>query len=74
MYHLTRNFALWLEVRGLASVGPVMVLAEGNGGLAFAYKFDFDRSSEPPPPETMGGWERPPEEREAPPADAPSSE
>jgi hypothetical protein len=73
-YHLTRNFALWLEVRGLASVGPVMVLAEGNGGLAFAYKFDLEKSSEPPPPETMGGWERPPEEREAPPADAPSSE
>jgi hypothetical protein len=74
MYHLSRSFALWLEVRGLASVGPVMVLAEGNGGLAFAYKFDLEKSSEPPPPETMGGWERPPEEREAPPADAPSSE
>jgi hypothetical protein len=74
MYHLSRNLALWLEVRGLVSVSPLMVLAEGNGGLAFAYKFDFDRSSEPPPPETLGGWERPPEEREAPPADAPSSE
>ncbi|MGB8296100.1 MAG: hypothetical protein WCG85_11800 [Polyangia bacterium] len=74
MYHLSRDFALWLEVRGLASVSPIMVLAEGNGGVAFAYKFDFEKSSEPPPPETMGGWERPPEEREAPPADAPSSE
>ena len=72
MYHLSRNIALWLEVRGMASVGPVMVLAEANGGLAFAYKFDFEKSAPPPPQEAVGGWERPPEEREAPPADAPS--
>jgi len=72
MYHLSRNVALWLEGRGMLSFAPYMVLAEVNGGVAFAYKFDFDRSAAPPPQETVGGWERPPEEREAPPADAPS--
>jgi hypothetical protein len=72
MYHLSRNLALWLEVRGMVSPSPLMVLAEANGGFAFAYKFDFEGSAAPPPQETVGGWERPPEEREAPPADAPS--
>ena len=74
MYHLSRNLALWFEVRGMVSPSPFMVLGEGNGGFAFAYKFDFEGSEAPPPQETVGGWERPPEEREAPPADAPSSE
>jgi hypothetical protein len=72
MYHISRYLALWLEVRGMLSLGPVVALAEGNGGFAFAYKFDFEKSEAPPPQETVGGWERPPEEREAPPADAPS--
>jgi hypothetical protein len=72
MWHLSRYFALWLEGRGMLSVGPVLALIEANGGLAFAYKFDFERSAAPPVQETVGGWERPPEEREAPPADAPS--
>jgi hypothetical protein len=72
MWHLSRYFALWLEGRGMLSVGPVLALIEANGGLAFAYKFDFERSVAPPVQETVGGWERPPEEREAPPADAPS--
>jgi opacity protein-like surface antigen len=72
MYHLSRHVALWLEARGMISVGPVLALAEFNGGLAFAYKFDFEKSAAPPPQDTVGGWERPPEEREAPPADAPS--
>jgi hypothetical protein len=72
MYHLSRYLALWLEVRGILSPSPFIGLIEANGGFAFAYKFDFEKSAPPPVQETVGGWERPPEEREAPPADAPS--
>jgi len=37
MYHATRVFSLWTEVRVLASFGPNMWLAEFNTGLAFAF-------------------------------------
>jgi hypothetical protein len=72
MYHVSRYFALWVEGRFVGSISPYMALLEGNGGVAFAYKFDFEKSAAPPQQETVGGWERPPDEREAPPADAPS--
>jgi hypothetical protein len=72
-YHLSRWLAIWVEARGMSSVAPTMLLAEYNAGLTFAHK--FERSGAPPPmQEGAGGWERPPEEREAPPADAPPSE
>jgi hypothetical protein len=71
-YHLSRYLALWLEVRVMFSPSPLMGLAEANGGVAFAHKFDFEKSEAPPVQETVGGWEMPPEEREAPPADGPS--
>jgi hypothetical protein len=69
MYHLSRWFAIWVEGRGMASLAPFAVLAEFNGGLAFAYKIE---RSAPPPSREEGGWERPPGEQEKP--EAPPSE
>jgi hypothetical protein len=70
MYHLSRSFAIWVEGRGMSSVAPFAVLAEFNGGLAFAYKIE---RSAPPPSREEGGWERPPGEEEKPEA-PPASE
>ena len=70
MYHLSRSFAIWVEGRGMSSVAPFAVLAEFNGGLAFAYKIE---KSAPPPSREEGGWERPPGEEEKPEA-PPASE
>ena len=71
MYHLSRWLALWVEARGMSSVAPVIVLGEFNGGFALAHKFE---KAGPPPPREEGGWEKPPEQAETPPADAPPSE
>jgi hypothetical protein len=71
-YHLTRWMGFYIEGRGMASVAPIMLLAEGNAGFSFSYKFE---KSAPPPPKEVGpgGWERPPGE-DGPPADAPPSD
>jgi tetratricopeptide (TPR) repeat protein len=73
MYHLSRSFAIWVEGRGMSSVAPFAVLAEFNGGLAFAYKIE---RSAPPPTREEGGWERPPgeEDKEEKPEAPPASE
>jgi hypothetical protein len=72
LYHLTRWLGFYIEGRGMASVAPIMLLAEGNAGFSFSYKFE---KSAPPPPkeEGPGGWEKPPGE-DGPPADAPPSD
>jgi hypothetical protein len=70
MYHASRWLALWVEARGISSVGPIILLGEFNAGFAIAHK--FEKAGPPPPKEELGGWEKPPEQAEAPPADAPS--
>jgi len=70
LYHLTRWMGIWLEVRGMSSVAPIMLLGEGNLGLVFAYKAE---KGTPPPAKEEGGWERPPEE-DKPLIDAPPSD
>jgi len=38
-YHISPGFAVWVEVRGISSVAPVMELVEFNTGLAVANNF-----------------------------------
>jgi hypothetical protein len=71
LYHFTRNFGVWLEARGMSSVGPVMFLGEVNAGLSVALK--FEKGGPSGPKEGESGWEKPPEEDkplfETPPSD-----
>lgn len=71
LYHLTRWMGFWIEARGMSSVSPIMFLGEANAGFVFAHKFE---KAAAPLPKEEAGWEKPPEQAEAPPADAPSSE